>query len=135
MDRVLQQEQGRSRQGRPRRQGSPRRLGQGQERCPRRADQDRPRGQATARRPGEDGVKEVLKIKKDAEDKVAAVDKVLDDEKVKDKGAKGVLEIVDARNKLTKDRDDLTTTLAAAFKELVDGNIVPASPDPRKAIV
>ena len=28
-------------------------------------------------------------------------------EKIKDMGAKGVLEIVDARNKMTKDRDDL----------------------------
>ena len=43
---------------------------------------------------GEEGIKEVLKIKKGLEDNVAAVDKVLRDEKIKDRGAKGVLEIV-----------------------------------------
>lgn len=84
---------------------------------------------------GEDGIKEVLKIKKSLADDVAAVTKVLADEKTKDKGAKGVLEIVDVRNKMTKDRDDLMATLASAFKEFVDGKIVPPGADPRKDIV
>ena len=84
---------------------------------------------------GEEGLKEILKIKKGLEDNVAAVEKVLDTEKTKDKGAKGVLEIVDARNKVTKDRDDLFDTLKAAFKPLVDGKIVPENADPRKDIV
>ncbi|MSQ93754.1 MAG: hypothetical protein EXR98_04270 [Gemmataceae bacterium] len=79
--------------------------------------------------------KEVLKIKKGLEDNVAAVTKVLDNEKTKDKGATGVLEIVDARNKVTKDRDDLMATLASAFKEFVDGKIVPPGADPRKDLV
>jgi hypothetical protein len=84
---------------------------------------------------GEEGLKEVLKIKKGFEDNLAKVDQVLADEKTKAKGDKGVLEIVDARNKMTKDRDDLIATVGAAFKELVDGKIVEANPDPRKQIV
>ena len=84
---------------------------------------------------GDKGVKTLLDARKDTEEKVVAVDKVLNEEKAKDKGAKGVLEIVEARKKALKENDDLLATLAAAFKELVDGNIVPADPEPRKKIV
>jgi hypothetical protein len=84
---------------------------------------------------GEEGIKEVLKIKKGLEDNVAAVNKVLENEKTKGQGDKGVLEIIDARNKMTKDRDDLLNTVAAAFKELVDAKIVKGGADPRKEIV
>ncbi len=73
---------------------------------------------------GEDGIKEVLKIKKGLEEDVASVTKVLSDEKTKDKGAKGVLEIVDVRNKMTKEAKELAAVLEAAFKELVDGKII-----------
>jgi hypothetical protein len=84
---------------------------------------------------GAEGVKEVLKLKKDADDSLAAVNKVLQDENTKGKGDKGVLEIVDSRNKMAKDRDDLLNTITAAFKELVAGRIVKDGADPRKEIV
>ncbi len=84
---------------------------------------------------GAEGVKEVLKLKKDADDSFAAVNKVLENEKTTGKGDKGVLEIIDARNKMTKDRDDLLNTVAAAFKELVDAKIVKEGADPRREIV
>jgi hypothetical protein len=84
---------------------------------------------------GAEGVKEVLKLKKDADDSFAAVNKVLENEKTTGNGDKGVLEIIDARNKMTKDRDDLLNTVAAAFKELVDAKIVKEAADPRRDIV
>jgi hypothetical protein len=83
----------------------------------------------------EEGVKEVLKIKKGLEDNIAAVNKVLKDADVKDMGDKGVSEVVKARNEFMKDRDELLNTLSAAFKELVDGKIVKDGADPRKEIV
>jgi TolA-binding protein len=84
---------------------------------------------------GAEGIKEVLKLKKEADDSFTAVNKVLANEKTKGKGDKGVLEIVDARNQMTKDRNDLQTTLEAAFKELVDAKIVKDGADPRREIV
>jgi hypothetical protein len=84
---------------------------------------------------GDKGVKEALVAKKDAEDKISDVNKVLADEKLKEEGAKGVLELVETRNKLTKDRDDLATTVKSAFDELADAKIVPADGDARKLLV
>jgi hypothetical protein len=84
---------------------------------------------------GDKGVKAVLESKKDTEDKLTAVNKVLEDEKIKDQGAKGVLMVVEERNKTAKDRDDLFASIKAAFKEFVDGKIVPAGADPRKQLV
>jgi hypothetical protein len=84
---------------------------------------------------GDEGVKEVIKLRDEADKNVAAVNKVLEDEKIKEKGDKGVLEIVDARNKMTKDRDDLLKTVGDAFKEFIDGKIVPDNADARKTLV
>jgi hypothetical protein len=84
---------------------------------------------------GSEGVKEALKSKKENDDKLAAVNKVLDNEKVKGKDAEGVQEIAKERTETAKDRDDLDSILKAAFKELVEGKIVPMNDEPRKQIV
>ncbi len=67
---------------------------------------------------------------------VDAIDDVLKTAKAKEIGEKGVLEIVEDRDKTTKDRDDLFDTVKLAFKELVDGKIVvdPAA-EARKDII
>jgi hypothetical protein len=75
------------------------------------------------------------KATKGLEENIAAVEKVLADEKTTAKGEKGVLEIVDARNKMTKDRDALLDTMTQAFKEFIDGKIVAADADPRRDLV
>ena len=74
----------------------------------------------------------MLKLKKQADDNYAAVNKVLDDEKIKDQGAKGVLEIVNDRNMIAKDRKDLMDTVKDAFQEFIDGKIVADKADPRR---
>src|SRR5262249_55340178 len=68
-------------------------------------------------------------------DKIAEVNKLLADEKIKDGGAKGVAEIVTAREKLAKERDELDTAIKAAFQELVEGKLAPEGGDPRKDLI
>jgi hypothetical protein len=84
---------------------------------------------------GDKGVMAVLTAKKDAEGKLGDVNKVLADEKLAEGGAKGVLKLAEARNKLTKDRDELATVVKSAVDELAGAKIVPADGDPRKLLV
>lgn len=83
----------------------------------------------------EGGVDKLVAAKKDVDDRLAAVDKLLSDEKIKAPGAKGVQEILQARDQIAKDREDLDKTIQAAAKELEAGELIPAGSDPRKAIV
>lgn len=84
---------------------------------------------------GDEGVKEIIKLRTDADKNIADINKALADAKAKEKGDKGVVEIADARDKMTKDRDDLLKTVGDAFKEFIDGKIVPEGSDARKTIV
>src|SRR5262249_13033950 len=83
----------------------------------------------------EGGVDKLVAAKKDVDDRLAAVDKLLADEKVKGAGAKGVQEVLQARDQVAKDRDDLEKTIQAAAKELAAGELLPAGTDPRKGLV
>ncbi|MSU79361.1 MAG: hypothetical protein EXS16_14885 [Gemmataceae bacterium] len=80
-------------------------------------------------------IEKILKSLGDDKTTLDMVNKLLEDAKIKDKGDKGVAEIITDRNAIAKDRDDVLATLAAAFKELIDGKVVPDKADPRKEIV
>ena len=80
-------------------------------------------------------IEKILKSLGDDKTTLDMVNKLLEDAKIKDKGDKGVAEVITDRNAVAKDRDDVLATLAAAFKELIDGKVVPDKADPRKEIV
>jgi hypothetical protein len=85
---------------------------------------------------GDKGVKSALDLKQDSEDKLAAVNKELEAANIKDKkGADGVKEIAKLSTETAKDRDDLLKVVGDAFKELVDGKIVPNAEKPREQLV
>jgi len=92
---------------------------------------------------GAEGIMAVLKEKKAADDSMVAINKVLENEKTKDKGDKGVLEIIEARKKaeaeitnVGKDRDDVLATIKRAYDELLAAKIVTDDKaDPRMALV
>ncbi len=84
---------------------------------------------------GKEGVEEIIKLRKEADESVAAVNKALEDANIKEKGDKGVIDIAKARKEAIDDRDDLLKTVKAAFKEFIDGKIVPENADARKMIV
>jgi cellobiose-specific phosphotransferase system component IIA len=83
---------------------------------------------------GPKGVGLVLMAKKDVEERIDAINKILEGD-VKDRDAKGLQKLIDARNALAKDRETLDSTVKAAFNELVDAKILNAKDNPRAKLV
>ncbi|HWY86044.1 MAG TPA: hypothetical protein VNX28_04935, partial [Gemmataceae bacterium] len=84
---------------------------------------------------GDKGVAQLLTAKKDTDEKLEAFNKLLVDTKFKDEGAKGLAEMIAAQGKLSKERDQLAQAVKAAYQELADAGIVPASDDASGQIV
>lgn len=75
---------------------------------------------------GAKGIEKIFAAKKDVEDKLNDINKILADEKVKDSGVKGVTEILVSRDKLAKERQDLEKTVNEALQELTEAKLIPA---------
>ena len=73
--------------------------------------------------------------RKDLDDKLADVNKFLGGANIKGQGPLGVKELVDARNALEADRDDLDAVVKGALKELADARAVKAGADMRKDVM
>jgi hypothetical protein len=83
---------------------------------------------------GDKGVANLITAKKEAEDKLDGVSKLLAGEKLSG-DAKGVAELISSRDKVAKDRDELDDLVKGAYKELAEGGLAPPGEEARAKIV
>jgi len=80
-------------------------------------------------------VKELVAARTAVDAQLKEVDEKLAEAKIEVKGPAGVAKLVDARNKLDKERADLDSAVKTAFDVLKSESLTPAGAEPRKGLL
>ncbi|MCS7045629.1 MAG: hypothetical protein NZO58_04665 [Gemmataceae bacterium] len=98
------------------------------------ADVNKALEDAQVKEPGRKGIELLAAAKNDLEVKYRAIGKLLAGEK-KSEDAKGLQELLAERNQLKTRHDELDVAIKAAYKELAEAKLAPASGDATKDLV